>query len=112
MSDQPPLPEPLPGTPSFLDPLPPANDHMMRGCLMGCGIQVVLLVLAISIVSMFRGGNFAYLLVICIAVQWLVLVPLIRNERELGYRESPSGLIIVGCLFTLLVTTCAVMVLK
>ncbi len=111
MSDQPPLPNPLPGIPSFLDSLPPANDHMMRGCMMGCGIQVVLLVLAIWIVSMFRG-NFAYLLGACVAVQWLVLIPVIRSERGLGYRESPSGLIIVGCLFTLLATTCALMVLK
>jgi hypothetical protein len=97
-----------PGPPIL--PPEPYGDTIAKGCAMGCGWGLAALFLsmgigiALNVKLSPKLGN--WLILSCGLTQWIGIVPTILDQRHKGYRQSPKGLIVAGCVGMLLISAC------
>jgi hypothetical protein len=102
----PPIPFELPPAPA---PLGPPGDTVARGCGFGLLITILSIALVSGAAYLADGKKSDYIFMSWGYVQWIGTIALIMRERSRGYRKSVIGLIIAGCMSTLLGTACAAM---
>ena len=90
----------------------PPNDNVFIGCAMGCLCQIVFWLIGFgAAMAMDKHPTPANILYVSFGVtQWIVIAPLIWQQRKRGYRSRVQGLIITGCIGVLLSSACAMMI--
>ena len=95
------------------------TNSLPVGCGIGCCVQFAMLALGGAIASMASVADSravpykarAVLFVSWGITQWIVLVPLILNQKAVGNRKTVQGMLISGCLGVLLSSACAGMMM-
>src|SRR5258708_3474963 len=88
------------------------QDTIARGCAMGCGWGLLAAAISGGLAYVLDNKPGEVALVSCRLTQWIAIVPAILNQKRKGYRQSPKGLIIAGCIGVLLASTCAALLLN
>lgn len=88
------------------------NDRLFEGCLMGCAAQCVFFFVGLLAAFAAKGKLSGLLLASWGVTQWIVLGPLIWQQRSKGYPNRVVGMIIIGCLGLLLSSACGAMFLR
>ena len=84
------------------------GNNIIWGVVMGCGTQIVFILLGYVAAIAMRGAH-GWVLALSSwgLTQWLVLIPLIRGRLSAGKQNAALGLILTGCLGLLLSSACA-----
>lgn len=84
------------------------DDSLIQGCMMGCMIQILCLVLAIAgFLSVHSAMLGKILLCSWGFTQWIAIIPLVLKQRAEGRTGEVNGLLITGCIGLLLSSGCA-----
>ncbi len=101
---------PAPTSPGHADDSPPRRvDSFMFGCLLGGLITIAFAILMVFIgLSVSKSLMLSeYWFVSWGVTQWIGIVPMIMAERSKGHPKGVAGLIVAGCVGTLVSTACA-----